>query len=868
MVFDGPSVRITKPGGAIVATGTLTGRRLYALDGRIPDVEHALIAGRIPTLDTWHKRLGHANHRTVHDMVRLGSATGMPCNLSPVPSKCEHCILGKQTRSAVPKVREGEKAERRGGSTYLDLQGPASVRSATGNLYSLDIVDDKTSMSWAIPIPSKEAAFPALRNWVLAREVELGHKLGKFQIDNGELLSTACRAFLAERGYSQRLTAPYTSAQNGRVERLHRTLMDRARAMRLAANVPPNRWDEFLVTANYLTTRTPSRSLPGGMTPFEAWHGRKPDLSHLREIGCRAFVLIQNTHNPKIYERSVECVLIGYGADSKTYRCYHRGTHKIISSYHVAFIGSHETATAPSPIQNSPSSQPPIPVTDDETPILSPVAPVPAPVLADSSSRVDSVNTVTAPAASLPDAPIPLRRSSRTPQPTQRRAEAEGLPYKSRLERTVAAIREACAKDAALHDVVDHAPTLPGAHASHTSAPPPPSAPPAFDVPDIPSNPPDLDDSQAALAADGALPMDVEYPGDPRTRAEADASPYAAQWADALRAEMKSFKDLGVYRLIPRTSVPTGKTILKGKPVYRLKRDEAGHPTRFKARWVAKGFQAVYGKDYTRTPSPTMRMESFRLLAHLASSLGWDLEQLDVKTAFLYGILPEDERCYMEQPDGFEEPGTKGSHVWELLRGIYGTKQGSRTWNVTMNDYLVKDLGFTRLACEFCIYYRTTRAGTVFTGVHVDDFLLAASSPDASAEFKRQLRLKWEISDLGEAKFCVGICLERNRAARTISLSQVALIDKIIHEFRLDAPDCQPVSTPMESGLQLSRIKHAPQTPAEKAVAARLPYRALIGCLMYLAIGTRPDVALAVQYLSQFLDCYNVIHWEAAKRVV
>ena len=182
-----------------------------------------------------------------------------------------------------------------------------------------------------------------------------------------------------------------------------------------------------------------------------------------------------------------------------------------------------------------------------------------------------------------------------------------------------------------------------------------------------------------------------------------------------------------------------------------------------------------------------MRMESFRVLAHLASTLGWDLEQLDVKTAFLYGILPDDERCYMEQPEGFEEPGTKGTHVWELLRGIYGTKQGSRTWNVTMNDYLVHDLGFTRLACEFCIYYRKTASGVVLTGVHVDDFLLAASSTTASAEFRKQLRSKWEISDLGEAKFCVGICLERDRQARTISLSQVALIDKILQEFRMDA---------------------------------------------------------------------------------
>ena len=203
-------------------------------------------------------------------------------------------------------------------------------------------------------------------------------------------------------------------------------------------------------------------------------------------------------------------------------------------------------------------------------------------------------------------------------------------------------------KDLVLHDVMRPVPNLLGAHTNNVRASTPPLAPPAFTINKILANPPDLDDSLAMLAADNILPLDIEYLGDPRTRAEANASPYAAEWKEALCAEMKSFKDLGVYRLIPCRSVLAGKPVLKGKPVYHLKRDEAGCPTRFKACWVAKGFQAVYSRYYTHTSSPaTMRMESFRLLAHLASSLGWDLEQLDVKTAFLYGILLEDECCYL-----------------------------------------------------------------------------------------------------------------------------------------------------------------------------------------------------------------------------
>jgi hypothetical protein len=65
----------------------------------------------------------------------------------------------------------------------------------------------------------------------------------------------------------------------------------------------------------------------------------------MREIGCKAFVLIQNRHNPKVYERSLECVLIGYEPNAKSYRCYHRPTKQVITSYHVRFLESHEGHT-------------------------------------------------------------------------------------------------------------------------------------------------------------------------------------------------------------------------------------------------------------------------------------------------------------------------------------------------------------------------------------------------------------------------------------------------------------------------------------------------------------------------------------------
>lgn len=147
----------------------------------------------------------------------------------------------------------------------------------------------------------------------------------------------------------------------------------------------------------------------------------------------------------------------------------------------------------------------------------------------------------------------------------------------------------------------------------------------------------------------------------------------------------------------------------------------------------------------------------------------------------------------------------------------------------------------------------------------MNDFLTVGSNKTIISHFKQQLRTKWEISDLGDARFCLGIALERDRVNRTIRLSQTALIDRIITQFGLST--AVPVSTPMETGLHLSRRTHAPSTDAQRDLMARTPYRSLVGSLMYLAIGTRPDIAHAVQQLCRHLDCYGPVHWEAAKRV-
>jgi hypothetical protein len=313
------------------------------------------------------------------------------------------------------------------------------------------------------------------------------------------------------------------------------------------------------------------------------------------------------------------------------------------------------------------------------------------------------------------------------------------------------------------------------------------------------------------------------------------ASAEREYWIAGARDEIRSLADLNVFVLVPRSAMPRGQRPLKGKLVCKRKRDDAGNVVRYKVRYVAKGYTQRYGVDYDKTTAPTACLESFRALLHVGASLGWDIQQYNIKTAFLHGVLPESETMFMEQPPSFEAPG-KETWVMKLLKSIYGMKQASRVWNQTF-DLAVHQWGFERVPCEWCVYRRSSPQGTVMFAVHVDDIISIASSgsADENNRFKSQLNAKWKISDLGEAKFALGISITQKRSERSISLSQTALIDHIVSEF--GQTDTHPADTPMVTGLHLQRPDKADPVPASVTTwMEKTPYRSLVGSLNYVLV--------------------------------
>ena len=186
----------------------------------------ALYAKHVPDLETWHCHLGHCNTHSIIDMARSKAVKCMPIDLSSSSPKCDSCVLGKQTRSPVPKTREGVKATKPLEHVYVDLCEPMPVTSRLGFSYSINVIDDYLSYIWSLPLKTKSDASSILCGWHRAVENQSGHKLKVLMTDNSELVSKSMSDWCTQHGIEHQLTAPYTSAQNGRTEHLHCTILN------------------------------------------------------------------------------------------------------------------------------------------------------------------------------------------------------------------------------------------------------------------------------------------------------------------------------------------------------------------------------------------------------------------------------------------------------------------------------------------------------------------------------------------------------------------------------------------------------------------------------------------------------------------
>jgi hypothetical protein len=410
-----------------------------------------------------------------------------------------------------------------------------------------------------------------------------------------------------------------------------------ARALLKQRGMPTVFWGEAVVTAVYILNRSPTKAL-NGMTPYEAWHGHKPTVSHLRVFGCLAFTK-ELGHIGKLDDRSTPGVFIGYAEGSKAYHILDPGTLRVRTARDVVFDEGRGWAwdkavdDGTTPMYDDftieyvhfegaggvddPSSSRPTPAPK------SPPTPTPrSPALATtSSSPPRNPATTPAPASSpSPRTPAPTIPSPGTSSPTPARVEHDPVELVTSLSHDEERV-DACYDGEPLQ---------------------------YRKVEGFLIDPSVLGSASRILAGELHLACDD---GEPRSFAEAEKH---AAWRAAVQSEMDVVETNRTWEL---ADLPHGHRAITLKWVFKLKRDEAGAIVKHKARLVAHGFLQQEGIDFNDAFAPVARMESVRLLLALSAQEGWHVHHIDVKSAFLNGDLKEE--VYVHQSPGFAIPARR-----------------------------------------------------------------------------------------------------------------------------------------------------------------------------------------------------------------
>jgi hypothetical protein len=351
---------------------------------------------------------------------------------------------------------------------------------------------------------------------------------------------------------------------------------------------------------------------------------------------------------------------------------------------------------------------------------------------------------------------------------------------------------------------------------------------------------------------------DIGKVEDPTSYKEAIKSLNSSKWQIAMEDELKSMSSNDVWDLV---EVPNDAKRVGCKWIYKTKYDPKGNIERFKARLVAKGFTQREGIDYNETFSPVSSKDSFRIVMALVAHFDLELHQMDVKTAFLNGDLDED--VYMTQPEGFVVEG-KEHLACRLKKSIYGLKQASRQWYLKF-DKIIRTFGFTENVKDNCIYVKFKGSRFTILVLYVDDILLACSDKDMLHETKNFLSSNFDMKDLGEASYVLGIEIHRDRSKGVLGLSQKAYFERVLKKFNMHK--CSGSPAPVVKGDKFGTFQ-CPRNQIETDQMKSVPYASVVGSIMYAQVCTRPDLAFITGMLGRFQSNPGLDHWKAAKKVL
>src|SRR3954469_11626905 len=268
----------------------------------------------------WHCRLGHIGIKRMEKLHKDGLLESL--DFGPLDT-CEPCLMGKMTRT--PFNGTMERAVDLLGIIHTDVCGPMNVTARNGFRYFVTFPDDLSRYGYIYLMKHKSETFEKFKEFQSEVENQLGKKIKNLRSDRGgEYLSHEFGTHLKTCGIVPQLTPAGTPQRNGVAERRNRTLLDSVRSMMSHTDLPVSFWGYALETAIHILNRVPSKSVK--TTPFEEWHGTKPELSHLKIWGCEAYV--RKIQPDKLESKADKCIFVGYPRETVGYTFYNQSEGK------------------------------------------------------------------------------------------------------------------------------------------------------------------------------------------------------------------------------------------------------------------------------------------------------------------------------------------------------------------------------------------------------------------------------------------------------------------------------------------------------------------------------------------------------------
>nr|GEV64722.1 retrovirus-related Pol polyprotein from transposon TNT 1-94 [Tanacetum cinerariifolium] len=321
-----------------------------------------------------------------------------------------------------------------------------------------------------------------------------------------------------------------------------------------------------------------------------------------------------------------------------------------------------------------------------------------------------------------------------------------------------------------------------------------------------------------------------------------------ADWVSAMQEELDQFSRLKVWRLVPR---PKGKSVIKTKWIFKNKKDECSLVIQNKARLVVVGYSQQEGIDYDETFAPVARIEAIHLFLAYAAHRDFTVYQMDVKTAFLNGIIKDE--VYVGQPPGFVSKQYP-DHVYALDKALYCLKQAPRAWYDVLSQFLIES-GFQKGSIDTTLFIKNKGKHIMLIQIYVDDIIFGSMNLKYCTKFSDLMVKRFEMSMMGEMKFFLG--LQVNQFSNGIFINQSKYILDILKRFGME--NCDTVLTPM---IEQAKLK----LDLDGKPVDHTDYRSMIGSLMYVT-SSRPDIMFETCMCARYQANPNEHHVSAVKRI-